>query len=54
MFGNDQRDLARTLNEMDSLARQKSNFNQVEAKQKMAEWLARDRRFDTPTMRPAI
>jgi hypothetical protein len=46
MFGNDPRDLARTLSEMETQARQSSNYNQVEAKQKLAEWLAHDRRFD--------
>jgi hypothetical protein len=46
MFGNDPRDLARTLSEMEGQARQKTNFNQIEAKQKMKEWLAQDRRFD--------
>jgi hypothetical protein len=46
MFGKDQRDLAATLSQMESLARQKTNFNQIEAKAKMAEWLAHDRRFD--------
>ena len=46
MFGTDPRDLVRTLSEMESLARQKTNFSQTEAKQKMVEWLAHDRRFD--------
>jgi hypothetical protein len=46
MFGKDQRDLTATLSEMEYFARQKSNFNQVEAKQRMVEWLAHDRRFD--------
>jgi hypothetical protein len=47
VFTNDKNDLTRTLGEMEYLARQKTNFNQVEAKQKMAEWLAQDRRFDS-------
>jgi hypothetical protein len=46
MFGTDPRDLARTLSEMETLARQKSNYNQTEARQTMAEWVAQDRRFD--------
>jgi hypothetical protein len=46
MFGKDQRDLAVTLTRMADLAREKTNFNQNEAKQKMAEWLQTDRRFD--------
>jgi hypothetical protein len=46
MFGKDAGDLAATLTQMETLARQKCNFNQVEAKQKMREWLATDRRFD--------
>ena len=46
MFRNDPRDLAATLSEMEYRARQLTNFNQPEAKAKMAEWLANDRRFD--------
>jgi hypothetical protein len=46
MFGTDPRDLARTLSQMESQARQASNFSQTETKQKMAEWLSHDRRFD--------
>jgi len=46
MFGKDQRDLTATLSEMEYWARQKSNFNQTEARQRMAEWLQQDRRFD--------
>jgi hypothetical protein len=46
VFTNDKNDLTRTLGEMEYLARQKTNFNQVEAKEKMREWLAQDRRFD--------
>ena len=42
MFRNDPRDLAATLSEMEYRARQLSNFNQVEAKQKMQEWVAND------------
>jgi hypothetical protein len=47
MFGKDQRDLAVTLTRMADLAREKSNFNQTEAKEKMREWLQTDRRFDS-------
>jgi hypothetical protein len=46
MFGNDPRDLTKALSEMEYEARQKTNFNKVEAKQKMVEWLSQDRRFD--------
>ncbi len=46
MFGNDPRDLTKALAEMHTQARQKANFNQAEAKQRMAEWLLMDRRFD--------
>ena len=46
MFRNDPRDLAATLAEMEYRARQLTNFNQVEAKGKMQEWIANDRRFD--------
>jgi hypothetical protein len=47
MFDIDPRDLAATLSQMETQARQKANFDQNEAKQKMAEWLANDRRFDS-------
>ena len=47
MYGKDERDLAVTLTRMADLARERSNFNQLEAKQKMAEWLQTDRRFDS-------
>ena len=46
MYGTDLRDMTRTLSEMEYEARQKTNFNKVEAAQKMAEWLSHDRRFD--------
>lgn len=46
MFRNDPRDLTATLAEMEYRARQLTNFNQTEAKQKMQEWIANDRRFD--------
>jgi hypothetical protein len=47
MFSNDKRDLAVALSQMETLARQKTNFNQPEAKEKMREWLENDRRFDS-------
>ena len=47
MYDRDQRSLVTTLNQMADLAVQKTNFNQTEAKQKMAEWLQHDRRFDS-------
>ena len=46
MFERNQNDLARTLNQMEFHARQTTNFNQNDAKDKMREWLANDRRFD--------
>ena len=45
MFGNDPRDLARTLSEMEKYAREKSHFDQIEAKGKFREYLAQDSRF---------
>ena len=45
MFDTDPKDLARTLGEMESVARTRSNFNQVELKQKFQEFLKRDLRF---------
>ena len=47
MYGKDQRDLAVTLTRMEDFARERTNFNQVEAKEKMREWLQTDRRFDS-------
>ena len=47
MFDTDARSLASTLSQMETQARQKANFDQTVAKQKMAEWLANDRRFDS-------
>lgn len=46
MFGNDPRDLARTLGEMERLARDRSNYNQIETKERFREYLQTDRRFD--------
>jgi hypothetical protein len=46
MFERDPKDLAATLSEMEKRSRERTNFNQVEAKQKFAEWISQDRRFD--------
>ncbi len=46
MFGNDPREMARTLAEMHGESLRATNFNQIEARQRMAEWIALDRRFD--------
>ena len=46
MFDRDKKDLAATLNWMESQARERTQFNQPEARKKMAEFLANDRRFD--------
>jgi hypothetical protein len=46
MFGTDHRDLAQTLTQMERLARERSNFDQNEAKGKFREFLQGDRRFD--------
>ncbi len=43
---NNAKELARTLAEIHGEARRATNFNQIEARQKMAEWIAMDRRFD--------
>src|SRR5256885_2244781 len=46
VFGNDEREMAATLSRMETKAREQSNFNQNEARQSMASWVANDRRFD--------
>jgi hypothetical protein len=46
MFGNDAKDLACALSEMERIDRDRCHGNQVEAKQVMAGWVAADRRFD--------
>jgi hypothetical protein len=46
MFSKAEHDLRSTLGEMNSWARQRSNFDQGEAKRQMVEWLGQDRRFD--------
>lgn len=46
MFDKSPNDLARTLTEMDRIARDRCNANQVESKVKLKEFIAADRRFD--------
>ena len=46
MFTNHPNDLAKTLGEMERTARDRCNFNQVEAREKLKEFIQRDRRFD--------
>jgi hypothetical protein len=46
MFDKHPNDLARTLTEMDRIARDRCNANQIESKQKLKEFIAADRRFD--------
>jgi hypothetical protein len=46
MFDPEEKDLAQTLSQMERQARERSNFNQLEAKERMARWVANDRRFD--------
>lgn len=47
MFTTDPRDLARSLGEMEKYARERSHFDQIEARQRFNEFLANDRRFDS-------
>jgi hypothetical protein len=47
MWDRDQKDLAATLSRMEMESRQRCNFNQIEARQKMREWISQDRRFDS-------
>jgi hypothetical protein len=47
VFDKDATSMTAALGEMHRLARIKSNFSQSEAQQRMAEWLAHDRRFDS-------
>ena len=49
-FDSDHRDLAATLSAMERESRERTQFNQIEAKQKMKAWLAQDSRFRTLTM----
>jgi hypothetical protein len=46
MFGDSEKDLCATLSEMHRRARDRCNYNQVEAEQKLAEWIQQDRRLD--------
>lgn len=46
MFGNDPRDLAQTLTQMERLSRERANFDQTEAREKFKDFLETDRRFD--------
>lgn len=46
MFDKNPNDLARTLTEMDRIARDRCNANQVESKEKLKEFIRADRRFD--------
>jgi hypothetical protein len=45
MFGNTPKDLCATLSEMETVARQRSNFNQIEARNVMSSWIRNDQRF---------
>jgi hypothetical protein len=46
MFEKNPRDLAATLTQMERFARERSNFDQIEAKEKFKTFLEADRRFD--------
>lgn len=46
MFDTNERDMVKTLAEMERLARERSQFDQTAAKQVFREYLERDRRFD--------
>lgn len=46
MFDRDSRDLCVTLTEMDRRARERCNFNQNDARQKLEGWIKQDRRLD--------
>jgi hypothetical protein len=45
VFSDDPRDLARTLGAMEKEARERCNFDQIEARQRFAEYLSHDARF---------
>jgi hypothetical protein len=45
MFDNNEKDLQATLKLMYAEARDRSDFNQIEADQKLRTWLANDSRF---------
>ena len=46
MWDHDQKDLAATLSRMEMELRQRCQFNQLEAKERMVRWISQDRRFD--------
>jgi hypothetical protein len=46
MWDKNDRDLCATLSYMEKMARERSNFNQTEAKQKLKEYMNQDRRLD--------
>ena len=46
MFGNDERDMMAALATMERLSRERSNFNQTQAKETFKSYLQLDRRFD--------
>jgi hypothetical protein len=46
MFDADAKSLAATLTQMERQALECSNYNRVEAKERMAQWIKQDRRFD--------
>lgn len=46
MFGSDPRDMTAALATMERLARERSNFDQMAARQTFREFLSQDRRFD--------
>jgi hypothetical protein len=46
MFDSNERDLCATLSEMHRRARDRSNYNSIEAERKLAEWIQQDRRLD--------
>ena len=47
MFDRDERDLVRTLNEMERTARERSHFDQIEARQRLRSYVQADRRFNS-------
>jgi hypothetical protein len=46
MFGDDPRDLARRLGEMERIARDRCCGNQTEARERLRQWVRQDRCFD--------
>jgi hypothetical protein len=47
MFGDDPRDLARRLGEMERVSRDRCLGNQIEARDKFRQWVQQDRCFDS-------